>query len=41
LRLNGVFRGAIKPFDTQVLFDPFEEEPNLPAAFGVWGAMEQ
>src|SRR5208283_3219127 len=33
LRLHGVLRRAIEPFDPQVLFDPFEKKLHLPAAF--------
>ena len=32
LRLDGVLAGAEKALDAQVLFDPFEEEFDLPAA---------
>ena len=32
LRFDRVFGGAIKRFDPQVLFDPFEEQLHLPAA---------
>ena len=33
LRLHGIFRVAIKGFDSKVLFDPFEEQFDLPALF--------
>ena len=32
LSLNAVGRGAEEPFDAQVLFDPFEEQLDLPSA---------
>ncbi len=31
LRLDGVLAGAVKNFDAQMLFDPFEEQLDLPA----------
>lgn len=31
LRLHGVFAGAQKCLDAQMLFDPFEEQLHLPA----------
>ena len=31
LGLHGIVRGAEKPFDAQMLFDPFEEEFDLPS----------
>jgi len=31
LRLNCILRGVEERFDTQVLFDPFEEQLDLPA----------
>jgi hypothetical protein len=33
LSFNGIFRRAVKLLDAQMLFDPFEEDLNLPAAF--------
>ena len=30
---HGIFRVAIKGFDSNVLFDPFEEQLDLPALF--------
>ena len=33
LRLHGVRTGAVEGFDPQVLFDPFEEQFDLPTAF--------
>jgi hypothetical protein len=33
LGLHGVLRCAIEGLDPQVLFDPFEEQFHLPAAF--------
>ena len=33
LSSDGVLAGAVKCFDAQVLFDPFEEEFHLPASF--------
>ncbi len=33
LGLQCVLAGAVKCFDPQVLFDPFEEQLHLPAAF--------
>jgi hypothetical protein len=33
LRLDSIFRGAEERLDPQVLFDPFEEEFDLPAVF--------
>jgi len=32
LGLHGVFGGGKKPFDPEVLFDPLEEQFDLPAA---------
>ena len=33
MSLHGIFTGAEEGLDTQMLFDPFEEEFDLPAAF--------
>ena len=33
LRFHGIFRVAIKGFDSKVLFDPLEEQFDLPALF--------
>jgi len=33
LRLHRVFRRAVKRFDAQVLFDPFEEKFDGPTGF--------
>ena len=32
LGFDGILRGAVEGFDAQVLFDPFEEQFDLPAA---------
>ena len=32
MRLHGVLGGAVKRLDAQILFDPFEEQLDLPAA---------
>ena len=37
LSFDGVFRGAEEGLDSQVLFDPFEEQLDLPAAFVEFG----
>ena len=33
LRLDGVFGGSVKGFDPKMLFDPLEEQLDLPPAF--------
>ena len=33
LRFHRIFRCAVEPLDTKMLFDPFEEEFDLPATF--------
>ena len=33
LSLHGVWRSTIECFDSKMLFDPFEEDPDLPTVF--------